>query len=274
MLDSALFTEGGRELLQAGFEAAETSPWLVDPPDDTLATLVSTFRELPAAQEPVRLFAPRAQLTTLADDFLLASLTAELVAEGSLAVRTLSSAPWSSLLLTEESVVSLVDTRDGVVSVSTTAAEVVRATHEEYTDRWERAEPFSLRTPPLSEVRTTLDSQLGTAVAEDFDRALATVERWSGDRDSVLDGVTLALLAAANNGELLYDVTCWGEEIRLASKATFSRSKNRLEESGLVATEKVPIDVGRPRLRLVLADGLSGETGIEQVVRRARARLA
>jgi hypothetical protein len=273
MLGSNLYAEGGQELLQAGFEAAETGLWVVNPPGDMLSALMSTFREgPPPAAEPVCLFADREQLTALADDFLHASLTAGLVADDRLVVRALPSVPRSSLLLTEGSVVSLVDTENGLVGVSSTDEAVVRATYEEYTNRWERAEPFSLRTPPLSEVRSTLDSEFGSAVAEEFDRALATVESWSGD--GVLDEVTLALLVAAHNGELLYDISRWGEDIRLASKATFSRDKNRLEEQGLLGTEKVPIEVGRPRLRLVLADGLAGEEGIEQVIRRARSRLA
>ena len=188
-------------------------------------------------------------------------------------MRTLSSVPRSSLLLTEQSVVSLVPTDDGVVSVSTTDEDVVEATYEAYTSRWEQAEPFPLRTPPLSEVRTTLDAELGQTVADEFDRALATVQSWSGNSEGVLDEVTLALLVAANNGALLYDISRWGEELKLASKATFSRNKNRLEECGLVDTEKVPIDVGRPRLRLVLADGLADGADIEQVVRRAQSRL-
>jgi len=273
MFESTLYTGGGRELFQAGFDAGESGLWIVNPSSDTLCALVSAFREgLPASQEPVRLFAGQAQLTALADDFPHASVTADLVADGRLAVRALSSVPRSSFLLTEQSVVSLVDTEEGLISVRSTDETVVRATHEEYTDRWERTEPFSLRTPPLSEIRSTLDSGFGPTVAEEFDRGLATVESWSGD--AVLDEVTLALLVAARNGELLYDISRWGEEIRLASKATFSRNKNRLEERGLVETEKVPIDVGRPRLRLVLADGLAGEEGIEQVVSQARSRLA
>ena len=40
----------------------------------------------------------------------------------------------------------------------------------------------------------------------------------------------------------------------LASRATFSRKKTAFEEMGLIETEKVSIDVGRPRQRLVLGD--------------------
>jgi predicted transcriptional regulator len=64
----------------------------------------------------------------------------------------------------------------------------------------------------------------------------------------------VSLLAAAKHEELLYDISTWGEEVGMASKATFSRTKNQLEERGLIATEKVPIDVGRPRQRLLLGD--------------------
>lgn len=63
------------------------------------------------------------------------------------------------------------------------------------------------------------------------------------------DEVVVSLLAAAKHGQLLYDISKLGEDVDVASKATFSRTKTTLEERGLIATEKVPIDVGRPRLR-------------------------
>ena len=81
----------------------------------------------------------------------------------------------------------------------------------------------------------------------------------------------LCLLAAARNEQLLYDVSRWGEEVGLASKATFSRTKTALENAGLVGTEKVPIDVGRPRLRLTLAPELAGQP-VDALAREARDR--
>ncbi|PHQ46924.1 hypothetical protein DJ68_04650, partial [Halorubrum sp. C3] len=66
--------------------------------------------------------------------------------------------------------------------------------------------------------------------------------------------VTVSLLVAAKNDVLLYDISKWGEDVGIASKATFSRTKTRLEDLGVIDTEKVPIDVGRPRLRLKLGD--------------------
>jgi DNA-binding MarR family transcriptional regulator len=117
-----------------------------------------------------------------------------------------------------------------------------------------------------------LAEDIGTDAVEDFDAVLETLDTARGGGEG-LDEVTIALLVAANNGELLYDISRWGEDIRLASKATFSRSKNRLEDKGLIDTEKVPIDVGRPRLRLMLGHGGLQEADIETVTEKAQAML-
>lgn len=63
------------------------------------------------------------------------------------------------------------------------------------------------------------------------------------------DGVTISLLVATKNDVLLYNISKWGEDVGIASKATFSRTKIRLEDLGVIDTEKVLIDIGRPRLR-------------------------
>jgi hypothetical protein len=234
--------------------------------------LVETFDEI-GVSEPVRLFADESPLKELTDDFLMASALADLIEAEQLYVRTLSTVPRNSLLVTEEFVVSLVDGGEQVAGLTTTDDEFVSRTHAHYESLWEEADAFTLRTPPLSHIRETLAEEIGEAAVEDFDRILDSLDTARGDGDG-LDEVTIALLVAANNGELLYDISRWGEDIRLASKATFSRNKNRLEETGLIDTEKVPIDVGRPRLRLVLANGSLEQANIEQVAERAQDELA
>lgn len=52
--------------------------------------------------------------------------------------------------------------------------------------------------------------------------------------------MSISLLVVAKNEELLYDISKWGKDAGVASKATFSRMKQQLEEMGLVNTEKVP----------------------------------
>ena len=94
------------------------------------------------------------------------------------------------------------------------------------------------------------------------------------DSESPLDEVAISLIVAAKNRVLLYDISKWGEDVGLASKATFSRTKTHLEDTGLIDTEKVPIDVGRPRLRLRFADEDLHDASIDDLLERARSRTA
>ena len=73
-------------------------------------------------------------------------------------------------------------------------------------------------------------------------------------KPSTIDMVAILLLAAAINEELFFDVVAWGEHTRLASKATFSRRKDFLENLGVIYEENVRAQYGRPRIRLRLND--------------------
>ena len=270
MIRSDVYAESSGEILERGLEAADDL-LLVNPTRQTMRELVSTYRD-GHDQSTVRLFADSQPLKDLIDDFLVASTIADLVVTETLAVRTLETVPRNSLVLTEDFLVSLIERDGSAVGLTTTDESFVVETYDHYDRRWRRAEEFALRTPPLSHIRETLGVEIGPQAVDDFDRIITTLDSTQGNGDD-LDEVTIALLVAANNGELLYDISRWGEDIKLASKATFSRTKNRLEDENLIDTEKVPIDVGRPRLRLMLADGTLDATSIEDVAKRAQARL-
>jgi hypothetical protein len=233
------------------------------------AAMVALVDRLSATEEPprVRLFADPETLKALLAEFVPAATLADLVADGVVAVRTLQSVPRNALLLSPESVVALVPGPELVAGLVTTDEGFVSGAYEDFDRRWGAAPEYDLGTPPLSTVRETLQSALGEAVATDFEALLRAVD---GGRDA--DAVALCLLAAARNEQLLYDVSRWGEEVGLASKATFSRTKTALEDAGLLGTEKVPIDVGRPRLRLTLPPELAGQS-VDALAREARDRL-
>lgn len=275
MIRSDLHAECCEDLLQDALATAETPLWLINPTWRTLSQFLSLYRDSPPVSPPpsVRLFAGREQLRRLSEDFLLAGVAAELVADETLKLRRLQRTARQSLLLTEHAAVSLVECEDAVAGLTTTHDGFVRTAYQQYTTRWDDADPFPLRTPPLSETRSTLKTEMGPGVLDDFDRALEILRNDHGREDTPLDEVTLILLVGAANGELLYDISRWGEEISLASKATFSRTKNELEDAGLIDTEKVPIEVGRPRLRLVPDGGSPHEVEIEALTRQARATL-
>lgn len=232
--------------------AETTEPcWIVDPTPETIEAVIDAASDGNTPPQ-IRLLAAEDTLKTTFEDFLVASRTADLVADTELAVRTLGDGTANSLVITERAVTAVVAAGQQVAGLRTDDPEFVETTREEIADRWADAEAFRLRTPAISEIRATLSDDIGGAVREDFDTLLGSLE--TADDDTVLDEVTIALLIAAKNEVLLYDISKWGEDVGIASKATFSRTKSRLEDANVITTEKVPIDVGRPRLRLQLGD--------------------
>ena len=220
---------------------------------------------LAESEEPptVRLLVREDVLKWLREDFVLASATAELVDAGVLELRAASERLANTLLVTDETVLSLL-TPDGLVgTLGTDDGEFVEAARERWSRAWEGSEAFDLRTPARSRVLESLGEEFGSAVESDYRTVLDTL---GSTRDAtVLNEVGVSLLVAARHEKLLYDVSHWGEDTGVASKATFSRTKTRLEEQGLIETEKVPIDVGRPRLRLLVGDERLRETDIEKL---------
>jgi DNA-binding transcriptional ArsR family regulator len=244
----------GREfvdVLEAAFEGSDEL-LLADPMADAVEALTSV---LTAVDDPptVRLLAAPALLKTVMDDFVVASTAADHVAAGTLAVRTGDADDANALLLTDETVWALVAAGGRVAALGSDDDRFVDAAGETYDDRWAASSSFDLRTPPLSAVRRTLGDEIGEGTRADFDAALDALVA-TRESAGAFDEVMLALLVSAHNDVLLYDISKWGEDVGVASKATFSRTKTMLEEAGLIRTEKVPIDVGRPRLRLKLAE--------------------
>ena len=237
-----------RDVLRAGVEAADDRLLVVDADRAAVAALVA---ELAAAPDPprTRLATDESVLKAATDDFLVAARAADLVEDGALSLYADGGAG-HTLLVADDAVHAVVTADDRAAALSTDDAAFVDVAAEATTARADDAASFSLRTPPLSRVRGTLAETAGDRALADFDAALDAC-RAAGVS---VPEVTLALLVAARNDVLLYDISRWGEEVGVASKATFSRTKSRLEDAGLVDTEKVPIEVGRPRLRLKAGD--------------------
>jgi hypothetical protein len=240
------------EIYRAVLADAADGAFVVVPPAASVERLVAVLDDLDSPPA-VQLLAFDDTLKAVLDDFLVASTAADLVADGTLSLRTTEDAETGPLVVTESAVVSLVTAGQQVAALGTDDEEFVESATERYDERWEASAEYGLRTPPMSRVRETMAEAFGPGMREDFDAVLASLETARGDGNG-LDEVTISLLVAAKNEELLYDISKWGEDTGVASKATFSRTKTRLEEMGLLDTTKVPIDVGRPRLRLLLGD--------------------
>lgn len=266
-----LLTDGISELLGAELEDTDTELYVVNPSHRTIEKLISVMTDLESPPS-VKLLAGERPLKDVMDDFIVASRAANLVDTGNLTIRTTSAEPENSLLITENEVVAIVTAGEHVAGLTTGDDEFVASARDRYAAAWESADEYTLRTPPLTEVRSTLSADISETTAADFDQVLASLQTARGNGDG-LDEVTISLLVAAKNGELLYDISKWGEDIGLASKATFSRTKTKLEDMGLIDTEKVPIDVGRPRLRLMLGDSRLQDADADQLANVAQSLL-
>jgi hypothetical protein len=240
-------------VLTAVLDDAPDVLFVVNPPSEAIEQIVDSAKAYDGDLPTIRLLGEERLLKGVMGDFIVASNTADLVEDGTLELRILDDATRSSVLVTEDRTVALLEAGGLVGGLTTDDAEFTETAYDAVTEDWDAAEEFNLRTPAISRVRQTLDDEISADVGDDFDDVLASMETARGDGDG-LDEVTVSLLVAAKNRVLLYDISKWGEDVGIASKATFSRTKTKLEDMGLIDTEKVPIDVGRPRLRLKLAD--------------------
>lgn len=267
---SNILESGVEGLLESVLGDATGELYLINPSREILDVTIPAVES--AEGVSVRLLADERILKEVLDDFIVGSTAADLMAADQLALRTFDG-PTNTLVVSDAAVTAVVSAGGKVAGLVTDDEEFVSAAREQYESEWEAADPFKLRTPPISRVRSTLSDEIGSGVAEDFDGVLTSLETARGNGEG-LDEVTISLLVAAKNEELLYDISKWGEDVGIASKATFSRTKTRLEEMGLVDTEKVPIDVGRPRLRLVLGDDRLQGTSSDDLANVAQSLIA
>jgi len=259
-------------MLSAVFDDADDTVYVVNPSEETMAELMTALEGHDSPPE-VRVLADERAMKDVMDDFIVASTAADLVETGDLSMRLLETVPNHSVAVTGDTVYALVAVGDTVGGLHTDDAAFVDEAADYYETTWAEADTYPLRTPAISRVRETLDAEIGPETAADFDSVLGSLATARGDGEG-LDEVTISLLVAARNNELLYDISKWGEDVGLASKATFSRTKTKLEDMGLIDTEKVPIDVGRPRLRLMLGDDRLEDADSDELATVAQSLLA
>jgi hypothetical protein len=251
-------------VLRALFERSAGDLVIVDPNTAAIESLIDVGANYEDELPMLNVLADSRLLKDVMDDFLVAGDAADLIDVETMTLRKLEGDADNTLVVGEDELYAIVSAGEHVAALAADDESFAAAAYETYRDLWADAPAFTLRTPALSRVRATLDEDIGEPVRADFDAVLGSLETARGDGDG-LDEVTISLLVAAKNDVLLYDISKWGEDIGIASKATFSRTKTRLEDLGLIDTEKVPIDVGRPRLRLKLGDDRLREADSDQL---------
>ncbi len=248
---------------------AEGPLTFVNPSGIMLSAFIDWAIEHPETCPRVRILAEEWTLKQTLDEFTVATKAAELVENAEFGLRYVSSPPKTAMAIDGESVFVLVDGESVHGMFTGGSSAFVSELTTAVAARYEEAEAYDLHTPPISRITETLASRFG----EDREAAFRGMMDAMVDADSV-DEVVVSLLVAARFNDLLYDISKWGEDIGLASKATFSRKKSQLEGVGLLETEKEPIDVGRPRLRLRFGDPWLAEAPPADVVAETRELLA
>jgi hypothetical protein len=258
---------------------------LVGPSPATLEALVSAAESIDDSPPTLDVLATDDVLKAVRDDFILAAALADLVEAGTLSLRSLPDS-FNNTLFVAEGTLYLLDAVDDpddllglldadhypAVAIPADDPDFIADAVSTYRQAYDAAEPFDLRTPGRSTIRQTLPDAVSPAMQADLEAVLSSVDTLDGSDG--LDDVTLTLLVAADNEEQLYQISKWAEDIGIASKATFSRTKTDLEEQGLIDTEKVPTDLGRPRLRLLVADDDLASASPEEFADLARNRLS
>lgn len=251
------------DLLRSAVEAVDGSPTLILP-DIRLFRAIADIKTATEWPDSLRVLAPEATLSEVRREFLTATHVVDLIEEGPLDVRAVSdTTAVQPLLVSESGFTSFLGIgEERLCSLRTEETESAGLLGTQVDDLWDEADEYTLQTPPYSRMLETLGGDVSVETQEDFQAVLESPETTRSVGES-LDEVNVALLMAARNGQQLYHLGRWGEDVGLASSAKFSREKRRMEEIGLIKTEKVKSGVGRPRQRLLLSDDLEGMDSTE-----------
>ncbi|WP_336134333.1 transcriptional regulator TbsP domain-containing protein [Natronomonas amylolytica] len=183
--------------------------------------------------------------------FLVASYLVDHIERGTVSVRQ-REGHLPSFIVADDDVTAITGVDESNLTVLTTDDEAfVTGTGESLEQQYADAAEVSFRTPAYSGMLDQLGDDLGSEMRADVETALGQAAATRSDETSV-DPVRLSILMGAKNEVQFYELGNWGESTGVGSKAKFSREKRQLEDVGLIDTEKIPKDIGRPRQRLVL----------------------
>lgn len=267
-LDTAVLTYDTSEIVDSLVDEMEAERLLaINPSHKLLRSLSRTDTESVA----VNILADSDVVRRTYDDFISSSHASMFQRDGDFEVRTTDNFDASPLLVTEDTVITISEVGQNVLASEVTNGSVVDEVYEFATSAYEDGDEYELVAPPYDVVLDTLGEEVGEELRGDFESILENFDDISIARAGI-DVVEVLLLLAARRELLLYEVSKWGQEIDLASKATFSRAKSRLDDRGLIRTVKVPVTVGRPRLRLLTAEDLANMSPTD-LIREATIRF-
>jgi DNA-binding Lrp family transcriptional regulator len=202
----------------------------------------------------VELIIPKSAISRVKRNFPVNSKLAELLSQNKISLYATSESASSTLIIESDQLHALVQVGNTEQFIQTADEKAREALIEEVRNIATPSEQVQIDIRPWSELLQTLEEIVNPGTRQEFERLIGAAQI---EDLGALDDISVAIVAAAQSDALLNDLTEWADQVGLASKATFSRRKSSLEDDGIIYTEKVPIEVGRPKLRLQLADDIS-----------------
>jgi hypothetical protein len=196
-------------------------------------------------------------------EYTTASRLEELDRQGIVAFRILPDSYQPNIVVTDTAVGSFVEFNATSFAVGSTNEELIDDLLPAVEFLWDDNEPTDLLMPADDEFKDALLSTFPETVYNDFHQAIEVMEEIAysdlvnpteplfTDRAHIYASL---LLVGARNGLLLRELGNVVETVGLANRATLSREKTRLEESGFITTEHAETSRGRPPLTLLLTD--------------------
>jgi hypothetical protein len=224
-------------------------------PDFPLHDLVTALAD--CNDSSIDLLIPETETRRIKQSFPLNTKLASFVEENRLTISQADIAPNQTVLLDRTTAYTSLEFGAVNEFVEIQAQATHSALDSEYSALREAANPVELDIVGWDTLLEQLEETVDTDTRDEFEHLIEAARL---ENLGALDEYAVAIIAAAQSGALQYDLSTWAEEVGLASKATFSRRKTSLEEQGIVYTENVPVDVGRPRHRLQLSPDIDSVT--------------
>jgi hypothetical protein len=244
--------------------------YLLNPPVSVLRSLVPASATDDGDLPPLGVLARKNTLYDVRQQFPLASRLQELIEEGQVALRKSPIDQNTTVLVSESELIAFVVIEETVEWLTMDESKDSAGLFGELEELWDDSEQYSLRTPPLTVTLDSATETLGESFGDRFTRAVEWAEELADPTE--FHAIRAAVVIGAAEEHLHYEVSKWGEDASVASKASFSRHKGDLEDRGLVRTEKAQVLMGRPRQRLFLTDeyrDLLAEEGLDALLAAA-----
>lgn len=207
-------------------------------------------------------------ITELRSQFLTTTYLVEHIEEGTIELRGQTfSLP--TFVISTDSIVTITGFPHAQqTTLRTSEQPFLDKTSQAFDANFEDATLVAFRKPGYSLMMATLEERFDGDIRSDFETALH-VATDSDQQKLSLDPEIISLLVGAYHEILFYDLSRWGETTQLASQANFSRKKQELEEAELLDIRNEPIDVGRPRHRLLLGESINKNNDLEEIITSA-----